>query len=343
LECLILVRDSFIYNFPKMKVFFKILLSILLAVSCLILLEQFVYFGLKNNRNFKLSYIQKKPINADLLVHGPCEAEWTIDPTILEKILHVNVYNLALNHSDFADNYLFLLEYLKNQKKPKAILLYVTPESFDSLTANTFNSYRFSFLLKQNRKEISKVIKESDKAYWKVIDIPFLKYSYYSNFIYYKAFSGWIDYLTNRKVSSWPNGYVAPLHSYNAAFKSFRDLNPKEGTFLWSKLREKYFIEIIKYAKEQNIALLIYESPVYYEALAYQKNRKEHINRIDSICDVYKVPYFRFDTLSMQFNKNNYFSTYNTTISGNKIFNQILGKFLKDTMYSIIEKQSKFK
>jgi hypothetical protein len=322
-----------------MKLFLKILGSLLITVCSLVLLEQLVHFGLKQNRNFKLSYIQSRPINADLLIHGPCEAEWAIDPDVLQGYLNKKVYNLSLNHSDFADNYLFLLEYLKHQKKPKAVLLYVTPESFDSINANTFNTYRFSYLLQGSNNVVKNVIKESDNAYWNIAKIPFLKYSYYSNFIFYKAVSGWVDYLAKRKVSSWPTGYVAPLHSYNAAFKRFRDLNPKEGTFLWSKLREKYFIEIIKYTKEQNISLMIYESPIYYEALAFQKNRKEHLKRIDSICSIYNVPYFRFDTLSMQYDKNNYFSTYNTTIVGNKIFNTYLGEFLRDTMFSIIEKK----
>ena len=110
--------------------------------------------------------------------------------------------------------------------------------------------------------------------------------------------------------------------------------------FLWSKKRERYFVELIRLVKQKKIALVLFESPIYYEALTYQKNREGHLRKIDSICKVYDIPYYRFDTLAMRMNKANYFSTYNTTLAGNTIFNSFLGKFLKDSLATIVERQS---
>jgi hypothetical protein len=275
-------------------------------------------------------------MGADLVIHGPCEAEWTVDPDVLQTYMPYRSYNLAQNHSDFADNYLFLYTYLKHQPKPKAVLLYVTPESFDSTVANTFNTFRYSFSLGDD--EVRKIFAEMDPSFYKASHVPFLRYSYYSNFIFFKAVNGYVHWITQNTTPRWPSGYTAPIGSFRHGITNFRDLNPKKGYFLWSSKREKYFIRLIDFLEKENIKLMVYESPVYYEALPSQLNRTERIRKIDSICSRYQIPYFQFDTLAMKYDRRNYFSTYNTTIDGNKVFNPFLGKFLRDTLPAIINK-----
>jgi hypothetical protein len=313
-----------------MKLVSKLILTLLISALILLFLEKLTKFGLEHNKNFKLAYIQKHPVNAGLIIQGPCEAEWTVDPEVLNKYLPYPSYNLAIHHTDFADNYIYLKEYLEHQPKPKAILIYVSPESFDSTMSNIFNSYSFSFLL--NDKRIKEVVAEMDPVYSSISLIPFLKYSYYSNFIFYKSLSGWVNYFQKDTLPLWPSGYAAPTHSYRRPIHNFEDLHPEVRYFKWSALREKYFIEIIRLLKSKNIRLIVYESPIYYEALAYQKNRAEQQKKIDSICRVYAVDYLRFDSLPMQYNKNLYFSSTNTTMAGNEVFNPILAKALKDTL-----------
>jgi hypothetical protein len=178
-----------------------------------------------------------------------------------------------------------------------------------------------------------------DHKFAKVSHYPFLKYSYYSNFIFYKSLSGWIDFITGNKVPQWPNGHVKPIMPWNMAFNYYKDLNPKEGNFLWSYTREKYFIKIIELLQSKQIPMILYESPVYYEALAYQKNRDLHLKKIDSIAHVYNIPFLKFDSLNMRFDKSNYFTTYSFTVKGNDLFNPILGKVLHDTLPVILNMQ----
>jgi hypothetical protein len=319
-----------------MKLLFgKIFLSLLFAFLLLKALEYAVGNGLEYNLDFKIGYIKNHLIDADLVIHGPCEAEWMIDPAVIQSSVTGKPYNLAQNHSDFADNYLFFYTYLKHQPPPKSVLLYVTPESFDSAVANTFNTYRYAFLM--NDSEVKKVVTEMDPDYAQASTIPFLRYSYYSNFIFYKAMNGYLHLFSGKQTPHHPTGYAAPANSYNQAFQEFRDLNPTEGYFLWAANREHYFLKLVSFMKEKGIRLMVYESPVYHEALTFQKNRKERVARIDSICRANKVPYFQFDSLAMQYDKKNYFSTYNTTIAGNAIFNSFLGKFLKDTLPAILK------
>jgi hypothetical protein len=320
-----------------MRLIFKIALSLVLSFVVIKGLENVVHIGLMHNKDFKIAYLTRHTIGAELLIHGPCEAEWAIDPVVLEKYIPYHSFNLAQNHSDFADNYLFLRTYIKHQPKPKAVLLYVTPESFDSVVANTFNTYRYAAFLKD--AEVSNVVEEMDSAYFKASKFPFIGYSYYSNFIFYKAANGLFHMLAGKDTPIWPSGYTAPSHSYNHAIENYRDLNPRKGYFLWSHKRERYFLKLIEFLKKEDIKLIIYESPVYYEALPLQYNRAERVKRIDSICSSHGISYFQFDTLAMKYDKRNYFSTYNTTLAGNHIFNNFLGNFLKDTLPGIIAQQ----
>ena len=80
--------------------FCKILLILLVG------LERFYDFALRHNCNIKIAYVQKEKINADILIHGPCEPLWMISPDELDRITGLKSYNLTLTHSDCADNYL---------------------------------------------------------------------------------------------------------------------------------------------------------------------------------------------------------------------------------------------
>lgn len=339
--------DLFICNF-KMKLALKILVSLLCASALLFALQALVGFGLKHNSNFKISYIQSHPINADLLAHGSCEIETTLDPTVIEKYLPYKTYNLALNHSDFADNYIHLYEYLKHQPAPKLALLYAIPESFDSSVTNTFNTYRFVYLVKD--PVVKEVVAEMDPAYSRFSWLPFMNYSYYSNFVFYKALDGWLQFLSGNKTSRWPNGFNAPVFSNQRPSVKVDKEDRTPIFFHWSKSREKYFIKTIELLKAHGTKVLVYHSPIYFEALELQNNRHFAINKIDSICSAYNIPFLQFDSLPMRFDRKNYYNTinptiptYNTTLAGNSIFNNYFGRLLQDTLPAILNETNRTK
>ena len=320
-----------------MKTLVKIIFSLLIAAGILWLLEKAFRFGLYHNRNYKISYIQKHQINADLLIQGPCQGEYTIDPLVIEKYVGLKGYNLALAHASFADNYIYLVKYINTQKKPKVVLLYVTPDSFAENGTNTFLAYQFAAFIKD--AEVKSVVEDFDRSFLKVSNIPFLSYSYYSNFVFYKALAGWKDYLTGQNESLWPTGYNAPVHEYTS-YKHYTELSPKDGVFIWSKQMEKYFLKIDSLLKDKGIELVVYESPIYYQSMQSQKNRNNFLKRIDSLCLNNNIPFIRFDTLSLSKNRRYFFNSYNTTLEGNAIFNPIFGQMLRDTLPTIFAKQS---
>ena len=329
-----------------MRLLLKVILSLGLALAALLVLEWLVGIGLRHNSNFKISYIKTHRIDAELLAHGSCESETMLDPSIMKKYFPVPIYNLALNHSDFADNYIFLHEYLKHQKKPKAVLLFAIPESFDSSITNTFNTYRFTHLVKD--PVVKEVLEDSDPEYIRYTFLPFLRYSYYSNYIFYKALDGWLRLIKNDKSTRWPDGFSAPVFANQQPSEKVDNEDRTPIFFHWSKLREKYFVKSIELLKQNGIEVMVYHSPIYYEALELQNNRQYAIDKIDSICKKHDVPFFQFDTLPMRFNRRNYYNTinrtlptYNTTLAGNAIFNNYFGRFLQDTLPKILDKTEK--
>lgn len=305
----------------------KIVILFILLCFFLFFLDKSYSFALHQNKNIKTSYILSNEINAELLILGPCEPFWMINPDQLDTITNVKSYNLSLSHSNFADNLLHLYLYLNNNTKPKYILLYVTPESMDE-RYNTFNTYRFAHLLSDTL--IDKTVKEFDKKYHQYTSVPFMSYAYYSNLINFNALQGLKHYATNKKDPKRKNGYQPPIvQNYHYQLRDFIDLYPDQVNFKWSDRREKYLKEIISLIKKNNIQLILYESPVYEKAKSHQINRYETLESIQEIADENNLPFFIFDNMEMAKDKSNFFSTLNTTVKGSEIFTDSLGHRLK--------------
>jgi hypothetical protein len=310
-----------------MKNIFKIILSILIIWFALIGLTKLYDFALPQNCNVKADYVQKGKINADILFHGQCEVLWMISPKILDRQTGLKSYNLALSHSDYADNFLHFYFYLKNNIPPKYLFLYVTPESMD-LNYNTFNTYRFAPFI--GDPVVDSVVKECDSDYFKWTGIPFMKYAYYSSKINFEALQGLKHYFTGRTVPHFADGYEPPFQvKWDNHLEKFIQLYPHGYNFKWNDLREKYLRKIIELAKQNGTQVYLYESPVLKEALAYQPNRPEIINKIKMIAESYNIKYIQFEGMKIAESREYYISALNTNIVGSKIFTDSLGQYIK--------------
>jgi hypothetical protein len=313
-----------------MRTFFKIG-SVLFALwATLLFLEKVYDFGLKHNQNIKMSALQNSPPNCELLIHGPCEPLWMISPALLDPKTKIPSYNLALSHSDFADNYLHLCYYLKHNVAPKYLLLYVTPESLDK-NYNTFNSYRFAPYLSDSL--VREVVKENDPDYFWWTFLPFMKYAFYTNKFNFDVLQGFKHYATNRKQAYYPDGFEPPTkRAWGNHAAEFAELYKKNTVFKVDPLREKYLIKLIRLAKQNQINIFLYESPVLNEALSSQTNRTELLNKINSIAKSEHVPFVQFDNLPMAKQKKYFISTLNFNMAGVKLFNDTLAGFINKKM-----------
>jgi hypothetical protein len=310
-----------------MRIVMKIVVVIAALTATLFGLEKVYDFGLRHNLNLKIAAAGMTNSNARLLIHGPCEPLWMISPDQIDSITGIPSYNLALSHSDFADNYLLLYEYLRHNQAPAMMYLYVTPESFDR-NYNTFNSYRFAPYL--NDSVVAAVVKENDPAYSRWTWFPFMKYAYYGTQVTFPVIQGYKHYFTGRRLPYYPSGFEPPAKRvWGNHAGEFVKLYRDNVIFSWDSLRVKYLVRTIRLAKTRGIAVILYESPVLEEALAFQPNRGEIIARIDSLAKAEGVDYVRFEGLPFARERKYFISTLNFNMSGLRLFNDTLGKYMR--------------
>lgn len=304
---------------------YKWLIFLLLLLGSLFLLEKIFDFGLKHNLNLKSGYVSSHKIDADILILGPCEPLWMVSPEIITKKTGLSCYNLASSHSDFADNYVNLQLYLSNNRLPKYILLYVTPESFDT-NYNTFHTYRFAPFLGQD--DVRGTIGECDPGYHKVSRIPFMPYAYYSHESVFLALQGWKHYFENRQKPYYPDGFEPPAKMvWDNHHENLKKLYPNGYKFSWSKLRERYFSAILNDCVKSGIPVILYESPILKEITDYQVNRELFLERIRHNTGGFS--YVTFDKLPWAADRKYFISPMVTTLAGSYLFSDTLGGWLK--------------
>ena len=303
-----------------MKLYKQIIIVLILIYLTLLGSDKIYSFLLNNNLYLKQTYIQKREINADIIILGNCVPYTNLNPHIFEKITNLKTYNLAEYHSNITDNYLSYYIYLKKNKSPKKLIIFTSPETFDP-SFNTFNTYRFAHIL--NDPKVCEIVKITDPNYYKLSFIPFFKYGYYNNHIHFNALQGAKHFLTQRKNIQFKNGYL-PLNE-SAKFKLAYPIGHK---FIWDKTQEKQLIELINLAKSKNTEVILYESPVLIEKTNYQPNRNGILKKINAIAKRTHIQFIKFDSTNLS--KSNFLN--NVTLKGKeKIkFNIEFAKLIKD-------------
>ncbi len=305
----------------------KLFITLIIIVVCLFGLDQLYSFLIQENRNIKVSNALKGKLNYDILYHGPCEPLFTVDASYIDSLIGTKSYNYALRHTDFADNYLHLHLYLKANKAPKQVYLYVTPESFD-LRFNTFHTYRFAPYLTDTI--VAKVVKDMDPDYHEKSIFPFMRFAYYNSYKTFDAVQGLKHYINEKQDAYFkdghiahpdniyhtrPDGYIAPEHLVFAANMDvseltdstlYYELYEKRQTFDWDDKRAYYLAEIFRLCKRYNIKLTLYESPAYHNSICDQPNRNAFLKKTDSIAKFYNSNYLIFKDSSIVFDKTNF-------------------------------------
>jgi len=276
-----------------MKLLRKTLLSISFIILTLWGSEKLYDLFLSNNLYSKQSYILKRRINADIIITGNCVPLTTLNPSIIEKETKEKTYNLAEYHSNITDNFLTYYLYLKNNRVPKKLFIYISPETFDPLF-NTFNTYRFSSLL--NERKVKEIVKKNDPSYFFASYIPFLKYGYYNNQTHFKAIQGAKHLFTNKQHIQFENGYL-PLNDKEIEFKN---AYPIGYQFKWDRKEELQLIEFIRFVKSKGTNVILFESPFYSKSKLDYPNRNLIIQKIKKLANKLRTNYVQFQDSTLK-------------------------------------------
>lgn len=311
-------------------------------------------FGIKHNNNIKLSSGLMTTQNFDLLFHGPCEPLFTINPSEIYKLTGISTLNIAQRHTDFADNFLQLYLYLKNNSEVKSIWLYVTPESFDK-RFNTFHTYRYAPYL--NDSTVASVVATVDPNYSRWTWIPMMKYAYYNRYKNWEAIQGVFHALKHDTIPYYQDGYLPHEETYFTSgdlgyvepqqfvFNNFvpssevdnhlfYELYEDDEVFVWDDDRAIYLQKIIDLCKQNSIHLVLYESPAYYESIKDQKNRGAFLNKINAIAKNNQIKFIQFQDSSIDKEQKNFVCPLILSPQGTNKFMPVLSDSIKKYMIS---------
>lgn len=297
------------------KILIKLSIVTFALIMTMILLEYLYDFSLQNNYYLKYSSIQKRKINAENLFIGSCVPNTSISPELLEN----NTYNLGVYHSNYIENYLALYLYLKNNKSPKRIFVYTSPECFDE-RFNHLNSFRM--LPHLNDKTVNNTIKKYDYQTYQRSKIPFLKYSFENLNITYDMITGLKHYIKKDKQILYSNGFIE-LKNF-----TLKRSYPKNYKFKWYKKNEIYLNKIIQLSKSKKTEVILYESPVFELFATEQPNRNEFILKIKKLALKNRIKFIQFGNQYFNKNKVNFINTVNLSKKGVLEFNKELKKYL---------------
>ena len=124
---------------------YNLLLFCLLPLPFLYGLQMIVDSGLKKSNHLlyaEWNDIYNGEINADLIVMGSSRAELQISPTILDRNLKLNTYNLGISAWTFPMQYARFKIYLKHNAKPRYIVHSLDLQMF-SRREDLFNYQQF--------------------------------------------------------------------------------------------------------------------------------------------------------------------------------------------------------
>jgi hypothetical protein len=261
-------------------------------------------------------------INSELLIYGSSRAWVHISPQIIEDSLHIRSYNLGIDGHNFGLQYLRHKELLKNNEKPKFILL-----SLDifSLQKNTglYNYTQFLPFLLWNRN-----IYQYTSSYdgFSIFDynVPMIRYLYNTSALIAATKS-----FTNVRNTPLRNkGYMGMEYTWNLDFNNAKaQLNKYEVKFdpSLTKLLEQFIQE----CSTDNIRLILLYTPEYIEGQKFVKNREEMISKYKYFAQKYRLEFLDYseDELSMQ--TQFFYNAQHLNKNGSEIFTKKLVNDIK--------------
>lgn len=312
-----------------MKKLRSIALGFVLALVSLTGLERAYTHYFRLNVNLKSSYVVKTRIGADMLYLGNCNPASVLCPQIIDSITHLKSYNLAETDADFAENYLALVLYLKNNPAPKYLVFYLAPESFDP-NYNRFNPTRYAHFLSE--PEVRRTIEDMDPSYYRWTSLPFMRYGYYNEQTHFKAIQGFKHSMHPEIVPYFKDGFEVGM-GHQFYYRSY----PNRYKFSTSAKRLSYFKRIVSLAKQHQIQIIGFESPFWLEAGQKLPNLESRRKEIKYLLSGYNLTFIDLSS-SQGYHKTDFSSTITLTGSKSLAFSQLFA----DTLLSRFTHQKQY-
>lgn len=266
-------------------------------------------------------------IDVDIAVYGSSRAWTHIDPEILKDSLGLSAYNFGIDGLNFSLQYFRHLEYFKNNKAPKIIIISGDIFTFEKEDGFYNNEQVLPYML-------------FNKDYLESIEL-FNIYNKPDVFIPLKRYLGKTWGIERAVVLATGNEHEQPVRK-NGFMGIEREWNQDLKQAIKSKgnLRVKIdykllclFMRFINECKKQNIEVILVYSPEYIEGRTFIVNRKQVLNLWYKIAEARNLVFLDYTEDSIGKNRNYFFNSTHLNKQGSRLFSQKLAGDIKTLLF----------
>lgn len=308
-----------------MRVLKRILIGSIIVYVVALLLDVFISKSFLKSNLFEGELntwcdIYNKKINEDLIIYGSSRSYVHINPTILDKKLALNSYNLGFNGQKIELIKFRHKELLNNEIYPKNVLINLDI----NLLSNTNIFYPEQFIpLLLYKKEVYDLIKNQIDLTYLDVYIPLVRYrkfKYKEINMFHELYK--VYFYSNYKHYSRKKGYRGMNYTW-------KDTKVNKEKILINKTHKKELEEIILDLKNHKSNIILINSPEYYLQIESQENRDYIINIYKSIALKNRIPFLDYSNDSLNFKKEYFYNTNHLNSKGADIFTRKLANDIK--------------
>jgi len=262
--------------------------------------------------------IYDNKINTDIAIYGSSRAWVGIDPQILADTLHTSVYNLGIDGHNFWLQYLRHLEYLKNNKAPKQIILAVDFGSLQKRKDLYLYEQFLPYMLWNNN------VTQYTKSY--------IGYSYFDYYIPLVRYIGKSSVLKNtlktilkeKEIPSYRSlGYKGVAKEWTNEFELART-KMKNYTVEINAASVDLLNTFLSDCKKNNVDVILVYTPEYIDGQKFIKNRQEVIDIYKTYAKKYESLFLDYSKNKINYNKQYFYNATHLNKRGSNLFSKIL-------------------
>ena len=253
-------------------------------------------------------------IHSDLLIYGSSRACQNFDPTMISESLHISTYNLGIEGHSFLLQYLRHVLLLKNNKKPKTIIISVDMFTLQK-RKDLYNLEQFLPYMLWN-KEIKEATINYEGFVFMDYEIPLVRY-YGQTKTLEKMTRLFLGNLSNpvKRIKGFKAKNLLWNSDFDKAKLSMKKYEVKLNTDTL-RLFERFLAE----CKKHNIKLIFVYSPEYIEGQKFVRNRGEIVSIYTKFSKQYQIPFYDYSNDAISYQKNYFYNTNHLTLIGTELF-----------------------
>lgn len=262
-------------------------------------------------------------VNSDIIIYGNSRAWVQFNSVMMTDSLHLPTYNLGIDGHNFRLQYLRHRMLLKNNSKPKVIIVSIDMFSLQK-RKDLYNLEQFlPYMLWDS--EIKKATSSYKGFVFMDYEIPLVRY-YGRTEAIETAIRFYSGHLSNPICRV--RGYQGRNESWNTDFdkakltmKSYETKLDSETVFLF----EIFITECIT----ENIKLVFVNAPEYIQGQKYVKNRAEVLAIYTKLSKQYHIPFYDYSNDAISFQKKYFYNSVHMNKTGAELFTAKLIDTLK--------------